>query len=148
MNSLTLTFQQDLTRYFPGETLRGNLQWQLTRDEKQLLIQLLWHTSGESVRNAHVAEVITVDNPGLQGERAFEFTLPEGPHSFEGKLITLHWCVEATAPRNKATEVKSFTLSPTGEPLKRPVLETDQFPAGTPEFVRRMADRFGPPKPE
>jgi hypothetical protein len=122
MNALTLSFHQDLTRYFPGETLRGTLQWQLTKDEKQLNVQLLWYTTGESVRNAHIAEVTTVDNPGLQGERTFEFTLPEGPHSFEGKLITLNWGVEVTAPRNKQSETKTFTLSPTGEPIKLPVI--------------------------
>ncbi len=123
MNTLTLSFHQDLTRYFPGEPLRGTVSWQLQKDEKQLTVALLWHTSGDSVRNQSVVETLNWETPGLQGQRAFEFILPEAPHSFQGKLITLHWCVEVTARKNKLSESKEFTLSPTGEALRLPEIE-------------------------
>lgn len=125
MNTLAVTFHQNLTRYFPGESLRGSVNWQLEKDEKNLTVQLLWHTSGESVRNQQVMETLTWESPGRQGDRAFEFTLPEAPHSFQGQLISLHWAVEVTARKNKRSEQLEFTLSPTGEPIHIPKIDPD-----------------------
>jgi hypothetical protein len=125
MNALTLTFQQDLTRYFPGEHLRGTVNWQLEKEEKQLSVHLLWHTSGESVVNRSSVETLNWESPGRQGERDFTFTLPEGPHSFQGQLITLHWSVEVVARKNKHSEQREFTLSPTGEPIHIPKTNPD-----------------------
>lgn len=118
MNTLTLSFHQNLTRYFPGEPLRGTVNWQLEKEEKHLSVCLIWFTSGESVPNKSCVEELTWEQPGLRGERAFEFPLPNAPHSFQGQLITLHWAVEVAAKKNKQSELLEFTLSPTGEAIR------------------------------
>ncbi|MCC5844161.1 MAG: hypothetical protein JJU05_07920 [Verrucomicrobia bacterium] len=135
MNTLTLTFHQNLTRYFPGEPLRGAVNWNLEKEEKHLTVQLLWHTSGESVTNRSIVETLTWESPGRQGERAFEFTLPEAPHSFQGHLITLHWAVEVIARKNKLSEQLEFTLSPTGEPIQIPKIDPDPSESPSRSFL-------------
>lgn len=120
MASLELSLHQNLTRFLPGEPLRGTLRWSLQKPEKHLLIRLIWFTEGKSTPNRQtVAEHIIADPP-LQGDQAFEFTLPSGPHAFTGQLISLKWAVEAAAPKNRTDTLLEFCLSPTGDPLILP----------------------------
>ena len=123
MNEITLSFHQNLTRYFPGEPLRGTVRWNLDKDEKQLAVRLLWFTEGQSVSNQQIVHEHSWDSPNKQGEQAFEFTLPDAPHSFQGQLITLKWAVEVFARKNKTIQRLEFTLSPTGEIIRLPVLD-------------------------
>lgn len=125
MNTLTLSFQQNLTRYFPGETLRGTVTWQLEKEEKRLILQVLWRTDGESVSNRSVVDRLVWDLPGHVGEKEFAFTLPAAPHSFQGQLIRLQWLAEVVAAKNHAVAQAEFTLSPTGEPLKIPEIGSE-----------------------
>jgi hypothetical protein len=137
MPALDLALHQNLTRLLPGEPLRGTLRWTLAKPEKHLLIRLIWFTEGESAPNRQTVAEHTLDTPPLQGEQAFEFTLPDGPHAFTGELISLKWAVEALAPKNKTDTLLEFTLSPTGEPLQLPATLPDDPRAGLPPVFPR-----------
>lgn len=53
----------------------------------------------------------------MTDRRDFRFRLPAGPYSFEGKLITLAWALEAVIAGAVLGRLE-ITVSPTGEPVR------------------------------
>ena len=73
-----------------------------------------------------VVSTVTFGNPGLQDRRPFRITLPDGPFSFSGKLISLAWALELVIePGSRATRTE-ITVSPT----RMEILIAPGVPAG------------------
>jgi hypothetical protein len=58
-----------------------------------------------------------LDNPNAVGWKDFSFTLPEGPYSFSGQLISLVWALELTCSPGSETFRQEITVSPTGREI-------------------------------
>jgi len=131
MNRLELSLNAPGALYFPGEELRGTLVWELERDPDRLEIALFWSTEGKGSTDSHTAASEAWEFPGVSGRREFRFTLPEAPHSFTGKLISLIWGVEATCKKPKLRAFVPFVMSPAGEALQlgEPEEEDSKTPA-------------------
>ncbi len=73
-------------------------------------------------------EELRFDAPGTDGERAFSFTLPLGPYSFSGSLITLAWALELVALPSGETERVELVVAPVPAEVRLEGLGRD--PAG------------------
>lgn len=118
MSELTIHLNDDQLAYLPGEILRGEIAWQFDHAPRALELRLLWLTRGRGTPDVQVVQSQRVEPPGTTGQAPFQWTLPNGPYSFTGKLITLAWALElVTLPHEKECQRTEFTLSPTTRPI-------------------------------
>ncbi len=101
----------------PGGTVRGRVSWHLDRPARRLEARLLWYTEGRGARDIGVVARKELPHHLTDGEQEVFFTAPEGPYSFEGHLITLHWVVELEAEPGGAVEQAPVVIAPTPVPV-------------------------------
>ena len=117
MEKLEITFREDKTTFKPREMVHGAIQWNLPTVPKHLDLNLFWYTEGKGTRDVGVVETLKFDNIGAFGSKAFSFTLPDGPYSFSGKLISLIWALELTCSPGSETVRQEIVVSPTGQEI-------------------------------
>jgi hypothetical protein len=117
MSELNIDLRDSKTSFAPGETARGAVQWNLEANPRRFDLSLLWYTAGKGTRDVGVVETIPIDNPGSFGSQDFAFTLPYGPYSFSGRLISLIWVIELTSSPGEQTVRHEITISPTGREI-------------------------------
>jgi len=117
MDKLSLTLHEDKAAFAPRETVRGTARWNLDANPRHLELSLFWYTAGKGTRDVGVIETYRLDEPGASGSKDFSFTLPEGPYSFSGKLISLIWAIEVTASPGSETTRHEITVSPSGREI-------------------------------
>lgn len=106
------------TAFRPGDTVEGTVRWQLPEPPREIELRLFWSTEGKGDQDLEVVETVPFDNPGAMDRRIFRIRLPAGPYSFSGKLITLHWALEAVAQPGDHAGNLTITVSPTGAELQ------------------------------
>lgn len=141
MSQLSIQLAHGKRVYAPGETLQGQVRWHFERPPDSIELVVFWHTEGRALSESGISSRVHWQQPGQRGERPFSFSLPEGPHTFRGKLISLSWAVEAIQRPGKQHAQVSFVLSPTGAELVLPELEPDGAPGGGPVGFRPSASR-------
>lgn len=117
MDKLSIVLHDDKTAFAPRETVRGTMHWNLDGNPHRIELSLFWYTSGKGTRDVGVIQTVPLDNPGGLGSKEFSFTLPEGPYSFSGRLISLIWALELTASGGSETVRKEITVSPTSREI-------------------------------
>ena len=117
MDKMSIYFRGDKTAFVPGETMHGAIQWSLDTSPRALELSLFWYTAGKGTRDVGVVETLTIDRPGSCGSKDFAFTLPVGPYSFSGKLISLIWALELTCSEGDEMARQEITVSPTGQEI-------------------------------
>jgi hypothetical protein len=114
MSKLDILLHEDKAALAPRETLGGTIRWNLDANPRCLELSLFWYTAGKGTRDVGVVETRRFEEPGAFGSRDFAFTLPDGPYSFSGRLISLIWAVELTCSPGSETVRREIVLSPTG----------------------------------
>ena len=117
MNSLRIATQQQRKSFRPGDQVCGAAGWELEEQPKAAEVRLFWYTAGNGTRDAQVVAQQAFEAPKSNDERSFQFTLPEAPYSFSGKLISLIWAVELVIQPGDQAERVEITVSPTGEEM-------------------------------
>lgn len=117
MEKLSITLNEDKAAFAPRETIRGTVRWNLDVGVRHLDLSLFWYTAGKGTRDVGVIETMQFDEPGAVGWRDFSFTLPEGPYSFSGKLISLIWALELTCSPGSESVRREIVVSPTGHEI-------------------------------
>ena len=98
-----LHLDTDSDAYLPGSEMRVTFDWNLPEPPDAIEVRLVWNTSGKGDRDLKVAQTLRWDQPDRQGREETVITLPWGPYSFSGKLISLIWAVELVAlPKNES----------------------------------------------
>jgi len=113
MDKLSIYFRADKTAFAPREAVHGAIQWSLETNPRALELSLFWYTAGKGTRDVGVVETLTFHHPGSCGSKDFAFTLPDGPYSFSGKLISVIWALELTCSEGNETVRQEITVSPT-----------------------------------
>ena len=113
MDKLSIHFRGDKTAFTPREAVQGAIQWSLEANPRSLELSLFWYTAGKGTRDVGVVETLTFHHPGASGSKAFAFTLPDGPYSFSGKLVSLIWALELTCSSAHDTVRQEIIVSPT-----------------------------------
>jgi hypothetical protein len=117
MSEIAIAVDQGRTVFAPGEELAGVVNWQLDLPAKSIAICLLWQTAARDHTDLHSIKVLKIDDPPRAGQQNFRFTLPAGPYSLKGKLITLTWAIEAAVRPGDLTQRVELVVSPGGEPV-------------------------------
>jgi len=113
MNSLAIALRDGHTSLCPGDVVAGDASWRFDAAPEAVELRLFWYTQGKGTQDVTVVDTARFDNPGAQGSRAFAFTLPEGPYSFSGKLISLIWALELVSVGANDTTRQEVIVSPT-----------------------------------
>lgn len=147
MDEIRVSIRGGQTAFRPRDTIEGSVNWNLTGQAKSVEIRLVWFTRGKGTPDISIVDSRSFQAPSAMGDAPFRFTLPEGPHSFSGKLISLIWAVEAVALPNRGREMASgrqeFVLSPDGleivlpEAPKEPSPLEQRFKARKEEYQRQ-----------
>jgi hypothetical protein len=117
MNRLNIILPEEKTVYAPGEAVHGSMEWSLELGPRYLELSLFWYTAGKGTRDVGVIDTRRFDGPGALGRKDFSFTLPDGPYSFSGKLISLIWALELTCSPGSEIVRREITVSPTGREI-------------------------------
>jgi len=117
MDKLSIHFRGDQTTFAPSQMVHGAIQWSLQTNPRSLELSLFWYTAGKGTRDVGVVETLTVDHPGASGAKDFTFTLPKGPFSFSGRLISVIWALELTCAGSDETVRREIIVSPTGREI-------------------------------
>lgn len=117
MGKLDIELNDGKDAFAPAELVEGRIEWNLDANPKALELSLLWYTSGKGTRDIRVLHTNRIDSPGAFGSDKFSFTLPPGPYSFSGKLISLIWALELTCTPGDETVRKEIVVSPTGREI-------------------------------
>ncbi|MBM4153069.1 MAG: hypothetical protein FJ220_06075 [Kiritimatiellaceae bacterium] len=117
MKQLEVSLDQEKVAYLPGETLQGQVAWSLDKiPTKGIDVRLVWYTKGMGTSDVGVVSETVIAVHREQGKERFSFSMPPGPYSFSGNLITLQWLVEAFA--GKVSGYVEFVMSPTGQEVQ------------------------------
>lgn len=115
---LSIVTGNERTSYRLGESIEGEMHWELDRSIESLELRLFWYTQGKGTRDAAVVQTVRVDRPSNQGSQPFHIEVPNGPYSFSGKLISLVWSLElVTEPADQAAQLE-LTISPDGREVE------------------------------
>ena len=104
----------------------GEVSWQLDAAPKSAELRLLWRTSGRGSPDVGIVESVTFENPQATETRPFVFTLPEGPYSFSGALITLRWGLELVTDPGDQTACVDFVVAPEERAVTLPRVQATQ----------------------
>ncbi len=114
------------TAFAPGEVVEGIASWQFEKPAQTVELRLFWYTRGKGDQDVGVISTVSFPEPALQDRRGFRLSLPAGPYSFSGKLISLIWALEVVAEPGSRAGRLEITVSPT----RREILLVPQAPAG------------------
>lgn len=114
MQKLSIDLQNDQTVFAPREPVQGTVRWNLETPPRRLELSLFWYTEGKGTRDVGVVDTLTIDSPGAQGSKDFQFVLFDGPLSFSGRLISLIWAVELSCPDLDETVRQEIVVSHIG----------------------------------
>jgi hypothetical protein len=117
MGKLNIELNDSKDAFAPGEQVEGRIEWTLDANPRALELSLLWYTSGKGTRDVQVLHTHKIDSPGAFGSDKFSFTLPAGPYSFSGKLISLIWALELTCTPGDDAVRTEIVVSPTGREI-------------------------------
>ena len=108
------------TTYRPGEEVAGAVAWSFEdgAPPETAEVRLVWFTRGKGDRDSEVVAAESLPSPAALDRREFRLPLPEGPYSFEGKLVSLAWAVEVVVEPGGRAQRTEIVVSPTGLPVR------------------------------
>ena len=109
---LELHTHDDETDFNPGDDVRVRLTWDLTAQPESVALSLTWHTEGKGDRDSSVVETVELSDVQQKQSVDLSITLPDGPYSFSGQLISLIWALEAVAHPSGASARRDIVLAP------------------------------------
>ncbi len=113
MEPLAIEIQNGANAFLPGETVEGTVSWRLGQPAQTVELRLFWYTQGKGDQDVGVVSTVPFGNPEIQDRRPFRVTLPDGPFSFSGKLISLSWALELVVEPGSRAARTEITVSPT-----------------------------------
>jgi hypothetical protein len=113
MEQLSIEIQNGANAFLPGETVEGTVSWHLDRPAQTVELRLFWYTQGKGDQDVGVVSTVPFGTPEIQDRRPFRVTLPDGPFSFSGKLISLLWALELVVEPGSRSARTEITVSPT-----------------------------------
>ena len=111
----TLELMENRTNYQPGEIIEGIAGWQLEKPVDKIEVLLCWKTSGRGTEDTGIADSFVFENPQPVDAQIFQIKAPNGPYSYDGKLIAIRWALEIVAGGKSRGLQLGVTISSTGQ---------------------------------
>lgn len=119
MNGLSLETFENRNGFRPGETIEGLVSWELERPAEEIEVRLGWFTSGKGATDRAIVEVIRFPTANAIDVQPFSFVAPDGPSSYDGRLISLTWAIDAVAKAARKQNCRlEIIIAPDGYPLQ------------------------------
>jgi hypothetical protein len=115
--TLELTLEDERTAWEPGARVRGVATWSSPIAPRGMELRLCWALHGRGGRDLKIADTIPLPNPAAAERRAFVLTLPAGPYSVKGALLTLGWTLELVALPGEEKARLELIVAPGGRPV-------------------------------
>ena len=113
--------------FAPRESVSGTFRWQLTRPARWIEGRLFWFTRGKGTMDVAIVDRTRFETPDHQDKQTFRFTLPDGPYTFSGRLISVIWAIELIAEPGDRNQRVEIVVAPGGHE----VLLGDARPVGS-----------------
>lgn len=111
LESMTGTFR-------PGETVEGRIVWEMmSAIPQKMKSRLRWQTEGKGDDDQEVIEEIEWSPSSTSGEQKIRFELPRGPLSLDGKLIRIHWYIDAETHKPNEKISRCIVVSSQSTPI-------------------------------
>jgi len=129
MTFIEIELDDGRTSFRPGEELAGSVLWDLSEGESvqsapdSAEVRLVWFTRGRGDRDSGIVAAEELAGPQAVDRRRFRFTLPAGPYSVSGKLVSIVWAVEVVLEPGSRAARTEIVVSPTGREI---LLHSDQ----------------------
>jgi len=120
MNDVQLTVEGGKSEFYPGDTIRLSAYWSIEKQVDSVAINLFTYTKGKGDRDVSVYDSQELATPHNQENRNIQFTLPDGPYSIAGTLLSLNWSVELIVQPGHHVAAIEFTMSPNGRAVELP----------------------------
>ena len=117
MEFLRIELENREMRIKPLSTLEGHVEWALEKAPEKIELRLLWFTEGRGSRDIGVVSRRSFENQPEMGRQSFSIKTPEGPYSFEGRLITLRWILEAAVDPGDMVTREDLLFGPEDVPI-------------------------------
>lgn len=113
MSELTIELTDGRRIFKPGEAVEGRVSWSVS-GATAAEVRLFWYTRGKGTQDVGIVDTVTFPNPQASEQRTFRFTLPDGPFSFSGSLISIVWAIELIVEPGSSAERREIVVSPSG----------------------------------
>jgi hypothetical protein len=125
----------------PGEVIEGVAGW--SRDKVPTLaeVRLLWFTRGKGTQDVTVVETAKLSAAEREAVQPFRFTLPDGPVSFEGRLVAVNWAVELVLEPGAESARWEFALLSGAATAQLAAVADERLEGLTPWYARFRRQR-------
>ena len=108
-----IQFQLVTDKFLPGERIQGILSWSFDNQPADIHLRIIWKTSVRGTDDIEIVDSFLIEcKNSMTGEEAIDRQLPDFPHSFSGKLISLEWFIEASIDCEDVAERKHIVIAP------------------------------------
>lgn len=123
MSELQVTIANGRTAFLPGETISGNVSWDIEAPPKKAELDLIWSTQGKGTSDIEIVQTVSFAQPQARENRPFTIKLPESPYSFSGQLISLLWHLELNLEPGGHSQALEITIAPGGQEVILPRIQ-------------------------
>lgn len=118
MSMIEVEIDGGRTAFEPGDTITGSASWDLPGPPSSLDVCLVWLAKGGSATQQDgVAARVALEGARSRDTRTFELQAPDGPYSYDGRLLTITWAVEVQAEPGSRSGRTELVIAPGGRPL-------------------------------
>jgi hypothetical protein len=135
-NKILLHLKNNKNSYYPGETLRGSIEWDFIDDVPEISIQVFWYTKGRGEQEAETVKSETISRPLKSGKQDFSMELPHAPYSYKGQISGVDWAVKASAMKDKVNAIQEIIIAPAGIPIK--LTQVPDAVSNLPKFLQKF----------
>jgi hypothetical protein len=108
---VTLRIKLSESNCQPSQVLEVAAEWDFESIPYKLIIEMLWQTSGKGSDDSETVFSETWSPNDQSGSKNFTITLPRGPISVRGNLISVQWQFKLTSKRPSEVQLYPFVLS-------------------------------------
>jgi hypothetical protein len=116
--TLELTLEHGRTAFEPGARVGGVAVWTASEPPRGMELRLSWTLTGKGGRDLRIAQTVPLPQPGAAERRPFVLTLPAGPYSFRGRLLTLAWTLDLVALPGEESARVNLVVAPHNQTIE------------------------------
>jgi len=117
MNELSIRTHDGRTAFEPGERITVVAQWEFDFEPESMEIRVGWTTAGKGTTDKATEKIVPIPGPRHSEAREVVLDLPNAPHSFSGKLISLIWALELVVPPLNPSRLE-ITIAPDAQEIR------------------------------
>ncbi len=116
--SLHLTLADGSTSFAPGQTISGQVRWQLDQAPAWIELRLFWYTQGKGTQDVGVVVRERYEQPQISDTKSFALTAPAEPPSCSGRLVSISWALELVSSDDQPVPRIDLVIAPGAQELR------------------------------